>query len=179
MRFLVASGIACAAGASLTTTDTVVSESPRWLARVRRVTGRSFSGGRFKGRRSVASLIVGCQKGNCLVSSFYSRFLAGRPQGTENEAFRVLRSGERNVLVNRWTSRPCRFCVRTRRETAGPSTTLRSGRDDNSLGLLTAIRPTAFGPFPCNRIVIPTGVQRSGGTCGFSSGSLTQGLMRL
>src|ERR1700677_1448326 len=88
MRFLVASGIACAAGASLTTTDTVVSESPRWLARVRRVTGLSFSGARFKGRRSVASLIVGCQKGNCLVSSFYSRFLAGRPQGTENKALR-------------------------------------------------------------------------------------------
>jgi hypothetical protein len=38
MRFRVASGIACAAGESLTTTDTVVSERPRWLARVRRVT---------------------------------------------------------------------------------------------------------------------------------------------
>src|ERR1700733_11510158 len=105
MRFLVASGIACAAGASLTTTDTVVSESPRWLARVRRVTGLSFSGARFKGRRSVASLLVGCQKGNCLVSSFYSRFLARRPQGAENKALRVLQGGERNVLVNRWTSR--------------------------------------------------------------------------
>ncbi len=33
-----ASGIACAAGESLTTTDTVVSERPRWVARVRRVT---------------------------------------------------------------------------------------------------------------------------------------------
>jgi hypothetical protein len=38
MRFLVARGIACAAGESLTTTETVVSESPRWVARVRKVT---------------------------------------------------------------------------------------------------------------------------------------------
>jgi hypothetical protein len=38
MRFLVASGIACAAGESLTTTETVVSERPRWVARVRNVT---------------------------------------------------------------------------------------------------------------------------------------------
>src|SRR6202021_828120 len=50
-----------------------------------------------------------------------------------------------------------RVCVRTGRETAGPSTALRSGRDDNSVGPLTAIRLTALGPFPCNRIVIPTG----------------------
>jgi hypothetical protein len=62
---------------------------------VRRVTGLSFSGARFKGRRSVASLLVGCQKGNCLVSSFYSRLLAGRPQGTENKAFRVLQAGRK------------------------------------------------------------------------------------
>src|ERR1700733_4989557 len=38
-----------------------------------------------------------------------------------------------------------RVCVRTGRETAGPSTALRSGRDDNSVGPLTAIRLTAFG----------------------------------
>jgi hypothetical protein len=38
MRFLVARGIACAAGESLTTTETVVSERPRWSARVRKVT---------------------------------------------------------------------------------------------------------------------------------------------
>jgi hypothetical protein len=38
MRFLVARGIACAAGESLTTTETVVSERPRWVARVRKVT---------------------------------------------------------------------------------------------------------------------------------------------
>jgi hypothetical protein len=38
MRFLVSSGIACAAGESLTTTETVVSERPRWLARVLNVT---------------------------------------------------------------------------------------------------------------------------------------------
>jgi len=44
MRFLVASGIACAAGESLTTTDTVVSERPRWVARVRRVTRSCLSG---------------------------------------------------------------------------------------------------------------------------------------
>ena len=61
--------------------------------------------------------------------------------------------------------------MRTGRETADPSTALRSGRDDNSVGPLTAIRLTAFGPFPCNRIVIPTGAQRSGGICGFSSSS--------
>jgi hypothetical protein len=38
-----------------------------------------------------------------------------------------------------------RVCVRTGGETAGPSTALRSGRDDNSVGPLTAIRLTAFG----------------------------------
>jgi hypothetical protein len=38
----------------------------------------------------------------------------------------------------------------TGRETAGPSTTLRSGRDDNSVGPLAASGP-------CNKIVIPTG----------------------
>lgn len=38
MRFLVSRGIACAAGESLTTTETVVSERPRWFARVRKVT---------------------------------------------------------------------------------------------------------------------------------------------
>src|SRR5271165_7100214 len=43
MRFLVASGMACAAGESLTTTETVVSERPRWVARVRRVTRSCFS----------------------------------------------------------------------------------------------------------------------------------------
>jgi hypothetical protein len=37
--------------------------------------------------------------------------------------------------------------VRTGRETAGPSAPLRYGRDDNSVGLLTAIRLTAFGAF--------------------------------
>jgi hypothetical protein len=31
-----------------------------------------------------------------------------------------------------------------RKETAGPSTTLRSGRDDNSVGSLTAIRLIAI-----------------------------------
>jgi hypothetical protein len=37
--------------------------------------------------------------------------------------------------------------VRTGRETAGPSAPLRYGRDDNSVGLSTAIRLTAFGAF--------------------------------
>src|ERR1700734_1359380 len=46
-------------------------------------------------------------------------------------------------------------CVRTGRETAGPSTALRSGRDDDSVGPLALIHLTAFRPFPCNRIVIP------------------------
>ena len=62
-----ASGIACAAGASLTTTDTVVSESPRWLARVRRVTGPSFSGAFFKGKTEVSGFfVVRCQNENNL-----------------------------------------------------------------------------------------------------------------
>ncbi len=64
-----------------------------------------------------------------------------------------------------------RVCVRTRRETAGPSTTLRSGRDDNSVGILTASSPTASKAIFCKRIVIPTGAKRSGGTCGFSPSS--------
>ena len=63
------------------------------------------------------------------------------------------------------------LCVRTERDTAGPSTALRSGRDDNSVEPLTVIRLIAFGPFPRNRIVIPTGAQRNGGTCCVSSGS--------
>ena len=50
------------------------------------------------------------------------------------------------------------------KEAAGPSTTLRSGRDDNSV--VPAIA-SARGTCPCNRIVIPTGAKRSGGTCGF------------
>jgi hypothetical protein len=37
--------------------------------------------------------------------------------------------------------------VRTGRGTAGPSAPLRYGRDDNSVGLLIAIRLTAFGAF--------------------------------
>ncbi len=49
------------------------------------------------------------------------------------------------------------------RKTAGPSTTLRSGRDDNSV----AVRALGSSPLTPNRIVIPTGAQRSGGTCGF------------
>ena len=44
----------------------------------------------------------------------------------------------------------------TDKETAGPSTTLRSGRNDNLLG--TPVRSSS------HRIVIPTGAERSGGT---------------
>ena len=51
-------------------------------------------------------------------------------------------------------------------KTAGPSTTLRSGRDDNS----AAPGKEATGQLlTCNRIVIPTGAKRSGGTCCFLS----------
>jgi alpha-L-fucosidase 2 len=45
---------------------------------------------------------------------------------------------------------------------AGPSTTLRSGRDDNFV--LKSMISRDSSPL-CNRIVIPTGAQRSGGTC--------------
>jgi hypothetical protein len=38
--------------------------------------------------------------------------------------------------------------------------------DDNSRS-----SDRCWGPSPCNKIVIPTGAKRSGGTCGFSSGS--------
>jgi len=44
-------------------------------------------------------------------------------------------------------------------ETAGPSTALRSGRDDNSVWVRASQHP--------NQFVIPTGAQRSGGTCCF------------
>jgi hypothetical protein len=39
----VAEGIAFPAGESFTTIDTAVCDKPRWLAKVRRVTGLSFS----------------------------------------------------------------------------------------------------------------------------------------
>ena len=46
-------------------------------------------------------------------------------------------------------------------ETAGPSTALRSGRDDNFSSGSILLTKALF----CNQIVIPTGAQRSGGTC--------------
>jgi hypothetical protein len=51
-------------------------------------------------------------------------------------------------------------------QTAGPSTTLRSGRDDNS-GVPQQARREML--HRCKRIVIPIGApkDRSGGTCGF------------
>ena len=52
----------------------------------------------------------------------------------------------------------------TGRETAGPSTTLRSGRDDKG-------RALAGIELPPPLFVIPTGAKRSGGTCGFSPGA--------
>jgi O-antigen/teichoic acid export membrane protein len=68
------------------------------------------------------------------------------------------------------------------KETAGPSTPLRSGRDDNSVGGTTLSTPAAVGRTSLdtptavggtrlsasNKIVIPTGAKRSGGTCCFS-----------
>ena len=58
------------------------------------------------------------------------------------------------------------------KETAGPSTALRSGRDDKFVWLSAT-------PYP-NRFVIPpvpacrgTGAQRSGGTCGFFHPSIS------
>jgi hypothetical protein len=47
--------------------------------------------------------------------------------------------------------------VSTGRETAGPSTTLRSGRDDNFVAPFTTVAGLGAQPFPYNRIVIPTG----------------------
>jgi hypothetical protein len=44
-------------------------------------------------------------------------------------------------------------------ETAGPSTTLRSGRDDTSVSVSKSR--------PQDQFVIPTGAKRSGGTCCF------------
>jgi hypothetical protein len=60
-----------------------------------------------------------------------------------------------------------RVCVRTS-ETAGPSTTLRSGRDDNFIATkpLGSVQPSDGD---CPNLVIPTGAKRSGGTCGFAS----------
>ncbi len=53
------------------------------------------------------------------------------------------------------------------KETAGPSTSLRSGRDDNSVVPPAAGSVDRAKANSHNRIVIPTGAQRSGGTCGF------------
>src|ERR1700722_2834978 len=61
--------------------------------------------------------------------------------------------------------------LRTGRETAGPSTTLRFGRDDNSVAGEWSQSDQRNGCLWPHRIVIPTGAQRSGGTCGFSSRS--------
>ena len=61
-----------------------------------------------------------------------------------------------------------------RGETAGPSTTLRSGRDDNSV---VPVRDSARNYEVRNRIVIPTGaasgdlLSKSKGTCGFIRGT--------
>jgi hypothetical protein len=56
--------------------------------------------------------------------------------------------------------------VRTEKKAkAGPSTTLRSGRDDNFVMGITYILEEKLH-FLANEIVIPTGAQRSGGTCG-------------
>src|ERR1700679_2034471 len=57
-------------------------------------------------------------------------------------------------------------CVETGRETAGPSTALRSGRDDNSVASkwLKAVRRTASNvPQNCH----PDRSERRGGTCCF------------
>src|ERR1700677_1605266 len=48
------------------------------------------------------------------------------------------------------------------KRTAGPSTTLRSGRDDNSVCRVKYLSLKLCG---YNRIVIPTGAKRSGGIC--------------
>jgi hypothetical protein len=44
-------------------------------------------------------------------------------------------------------------------------------QDYNSVGRLTPLRLTVLEAISCNRIVIPTGAKRGGGTCGFSSSS--------
>src|ERR1700678_4425519 len=58
----------------------------------------------------------------------------------------------------RYPTRSWKTFPRQLRRTADPSTTLRSGRDDNS----SWKRHLAFP----NKIVIPTGAKRSGGICG-------------
>jgi hypothetical protein len=42
------------------------------------------------------------------------------------------------------------------------STASRDRRDDNSVGPLTTLCPTAFEAVSCKKFVIPTGAQRSG-----------------
>jgi hypothetical protein len=56
--------------------------------------------------------------------------------------------------------------VRTgKKATADPSTTLRSGRDDNSFARKQGLSSRIWVN-RTNKIVIPTGAQRSGGICG-------------
>ena len=62
--------------------------------------------------------------------------------------------------------------------TAGPSTTLRSGRNDNFIRKEVEFFLEDIGNSH-NKIVIPTGAQRSGGTCfGFFLGSHADSLAR-
>ena len=75
----------------------------------------------------------------------------------------VCRSPVRNLLKNIALFAESR-CL-GERETAGASTALRSGRDDNSVVTRKSLSKKYL--IPCNRIVIPAGAKRSGGACGF------------
>jgi hypothetical protein len=55
------------------------------------------------------------------------------------------------------------------KEPADLSTTLRSGRDDNSVAATISYFSWKRGISPTNKFVISTGAQRSGEICGFFS----------
>jgi hypothetical protein len=61
----------------------------------------------------------------------------------------------------------------TPKETADLSTTLRSGRDDNSVAAKISYFSWKRGTLFSNRVVISTGAKRSGEICGFFFGFLT------
>ena len=60
-------------------------------------------------------------------------------------------------------------------ETAGPSTALRSGRDDNCVA---GVKYFSLKLLRHERIVIPTGAKRSGGTCGFLRATLSHSQLK-
>jgi hypothetical protein len=61
--------------------------------------------------------------------------------------------------------------VRTKKEIADLSTTLRSGLDDKFVGLRKTVHRLEKPQFTENKFVISTGAKRSGEICGFFFGS--------